>query len=365
MSYSYDKFLRPITTTDRNIQIVNNDGIIDFTINPFSVLDTFVLANVVKISLRSKRIISIAFSTSNESKLAISLLQQQLDTLRNKVPLLVDKQIENYVEDKISQVDVNFGNGLTYNSGTVSVGGNLYQSLLISGNSYDLFFNSFDNIIFTSSVFDTVSDFISLDSKDSLQILSDNDITITSFLGQFSLSAESGLISIGNTQGLVYYTDYSSGFVTHSLVDKKYVDDAIDSVAVGITNSFQGLVVSGLTVLEEVSEVIDTSFNVTSSPTTYDFSTGANWYHSSASTNYTANFTNVPTIDGRAITVTIVISQGATAYVPNVVQINGSGQTIKWSGSSTGNSNQTDIIGFTFIRVSGSWVVLGQINTFV
>jgi len=50
--------------------------------------------------------------------------------------------------------------------------------------------------------------------------------------------------------------------------------------------------------------------------------------------------------------------------VPNVVQINNSPQTIKWSGSNTGNVNQTDIIGFTFMRISSSWVVLGQINTF-
>jgi hypothetical protein len=122
---------------------------------------------------------------------------------------------------------------------------------------------------------------------------------------------------------------------------------------------------NGLTVLQEVSEVINTTPGATSSTVVYNFSTGANWYHSSANTNYTANFTNVPTDSNRVITVTIVIAQGSTAYVPNVVQIDNSSQTIKWSGANTGNANQTDIIGFTFMRIGGNWVVLGQINTFI
>jgi hypothetical protein len=121
---------------------------------------------------------------------------------------------------------------------------------------------------------------------------------------------------------------------------------------------------NGITLLQEVTEVINTTPGATSSTVVYNFTTGANWYHSSANTNYTANFTNVPTDSNRVITVTIVIVQGLTAYVPTAVQINSSATTIKWSGSSTGNASQTDIIGFTFMRISSSWVVLGQINTF-
>jgi hypothetical protein len=98
----------------------------------------------------------------------------------------------------------------------------------------------------------------------------------------------------------------------------------------------------------------------------YDFSTGSNWYHSSATTNYTANFINVPTDNNRAITTTIIINQGATAYIPSGLQINGVTQTIKWAGgTASGSTNQVDIVGFTFIRSGASWAqVLGQINTF-
>jgi hypothetical protein len=134
-----------------------------------------------------------------------------------------------------------------------------------------------------------------------------------------------------------------------------------ETLTVSGTSSF-----NGLTVLQEVTEIINSTPAATASVVTYDFSTGSNWYHSSITTNYTANFTNIPIADNRATTLTIVINQGATAYIPTVVQIAGSSQTIKWAGgTASGTANQVDIVGFTFIRSGGSWAqVLGQINTF-
>jgi hypothetical protein len=123
---------------------------------------------------------------------------------------------------------------------------------------------------------------------------------------------------------------------------------------------------SGLTVLQEVTEIINSTPGATASTVVYDFTTGSNWYHSSINTNYTANFTNIPTTNNRAITATIVMSQSSTAYMPTAVQIDGSGQQIRWAGgTASGTPNQVDIVGFTFIRSGGVWAqVLGQINTF-
>ena len=113
-------------------------------------------------------------------------------------------------------------------------------------------------------------------------------------------------------------------------------------------------------------ENINTTTAATASNVTYDFSTGNIWYHATASTNYTANFINLPTIDGTTITSTIIISQGATGYSPNVVQIAGVTQSVKWAGGTYSvSTNKVDIVGFTFIRSSSSWVqVLGQISSF-
>lgn len=338
MSYRYDTFLKPITTTDRNIQILNTDGIVTHTVNPFSVLDVMISNNLLKINLKSKRVISIPFLTTNESKLAIVRFQEQLDTLKSKVPGFIDKKIENYVEDQITSMSfssVNYGNGLTLDSGTLSVGGTLSNTLYLDGQFYDLVAVGFDNVSFTSSVFDVFANLVSLDSSENVQILADNDITLFAN-GQLALTGNSGLVSIGNTQGLVYYTDYSSGFVDRSLVDKAYVD----SKRVNI-------------------------FGATNSVVVYDFNNGSTFYHSTASTNYSANFINIPETDNRTITTKVIISQGPTGYSPNSILINGVTQSVKWLGGTYSvSSNSVDVIEFTFLRTN-SWIeVLGQITSF-
>ena len=390
MTYRYDTFLKPITTTDRNIQILNDDGIVVYTVNPFSVLDIMVSNNLLKINLKSKRIISIPFLTNNESRLAIVKFQEQLDTLKSKVPGFIDKKIENYVESQIGS-SVSYGNGLVFDSGTVSVGGTLSNTLYLDGQFYDLVGVGFDNISFTSSVFDVVSNLISLDSTENIQILADNDVTLFAN-GQLALTGNSGLVSIGNTQGLVYYEDYSSGFVDRSLVDKAYVlsnqvsinNSGVGRILTSVGNAtgsnaesnltFDGFtfsvngtsVFSGHTIFQQTSEVINTTPGATNSVVVYDFTDGSIWYHSTASTNYSANFINIPETNNRAITATIIISQGATGYFPNSVSINGVAQNVKWSGGTYSvSSNKIDIIGFTFLRTGSSWSqVFGQISSF-
>ena len=123
---------------------------------------------------------------------------------------------------------------------------------------------------------------------------------------------------------------------------------------------------SGLTVLSEVSEVITTSYGATNSSVTYDFKTGAIWYHGTASTNYTARFINLPTTDNRVLTATIMINQGPTGYSPTILQIEGATQSIKWAGGTYSvSTNKVDIVGFTFVRSGSTWTqVLGQISSF-
>jgi len=53
--------------------------------------------NIVKINLKSNKIILIDFDNNNQAKIAISQLQTQIDILVNKTPYNIDKQIENFV----------------------------------------------------------------------------------------------------------------------------------------------------------------------------------------------------------------------------------------------------------------------------
>ena len=118
-------------------------------------------------------------------------------------------------------------NGLSNYGGYVGLGGTISQTTIINGDGYDLSLTNFEYILVTSSVFDVESDFISLDAgTGSVQILAGSDIVIDT-LDQLLLSANSALVSIGNTQGLVYDGDYTTGFVTYSLITKGYVDSLI------------------------------------------------------------------------------------------------------------------------------------------
>jgi hypothetical protein len=122
---------------------------------------------------------------------------------------------------------------------------------------------------------------------------------------------------------------------------------------------------TGLSLLGN-SEVISASVSATASLVVYDYSLSSLWYHATASTNFTANFTNLPTTDNRVLSATIVISQGATAYIPNIVQIAGVTQSIKWAGGTqSGTANSLDLISFNFIRTGNTWTnVIGQIAPF-
>ena len=478
MIFRYNTFLRPVTSSDTNIQVLDNSNVVVYTINPFSIGTTRVSNNVLEVSFKSSKIISIPFSSQNEAKVALSLFQIQLDTLLTKTPALIDIQIKNYIDNIIatqassgtsgsagtSGVDGHFygssgtsganggdgssgtsgANGSDGSSGTSGIDGtsgssNSYSAtssttIVVPSAGYVVGFNTQESLAYTSGqtvimyselpnlyvIDDYMEEYGTIigevDSYDrntgSMSIVVDYSqsigntysywyINLTGTLfdapvgatgpnGSSGTSGTSGLNGSSGTSGLngssgtsgssgsdgtsgSSGSDGTSGSSGSDGTSGSSGSDGTSGTSPSTTDlSLSGTLtvsgtasMNGLTVLQEVSEVINTTPGATSSTVVYNLSTGANWYHSSANTNYTANFTNVPTDSNRVITVTIVIVQGSTAYVPTDVQINGSSTTIKWSGSNTGNSNQTDIIGFTFMRISSSWVVLGQINTFV
>jgi hypothetical protein len=167
----------------------------------------------------------------------------------------------------------------------------------------------------------------------------------------FSYSLYGPIESNQNNQIVIGYGATGNGSNTVTLGNDSIVSTYLKG---GVLASFK-----------QVSETI-TTINATASIMTYNFSDGNIWYHATASNNFTANFTNLPTTNNRTITTNIVISQGATGYSPNVVQIAGVTQSVKWAGGTYSvSTNKVDIVGFTFIRSSSTWIqVLGQISSF-
>lgn len=138
----------------------------------------------------------------------------------------------------------------------------------------------------------------------------------------------------------------------------------------GVTN--QNLALDGNLSVGGYIDVVNTtehiaSFSINSSGTQeYNFATASVWYHSSVSSDYIANFTNMPLSDNKVYNATIIINQGVSAKKPAAVQIDGSTISVKWAGgNSDPNPSEVDVIGLSFFRVGGNWVqVLGQINNF-
>ena len=113
------------------------------------------------------------------------------------------------------------------------------------------------------------------------------------------------------------------------------------------------------------SEVMSTITGATA-VVAHDISLAHVFYHSGMSTNFIANFTNVPTTNDRTTSIALLVTQGATAYLPTAVQINGGAQTINWANNTlpSGTANNVDVVSFTLIRTGSSWTVVGSLSTF-
>lgn len=161
----------------------------------------------------------------------------------------------------------------------------------------------------------------------------------------------SSLTSLGTVSNLQASSPNFSG--TAVFTGGNFTLDASGNVGVTGTLSFQ-----------QTTEKVNTS-SITSNIMTCNYTTGAIYYQSTnPSANFTVNFTNIPTTNNKAMTFTIFVSQGATAYLPNAVQIDGNAQTIKWAQgiTPTPTASKIDIFSFTLVRLSSSWTVFGNAN---
>ena len=80
----------------------------------------------------------------------------------------------------------------------------------------------------------------------------------------------------------------------------------------------------------------------------------------------TVNFTNIPTPTSRMYLMRIYIAQGATAYIPTSVQVNGVARSIEWHNGvvPTGTAGNIDFCQFLVWTFSGTEVILGQANSY-
>lgn len=82
--FTYDTFLVPISTGDTIIKIKDINGDIKFNLDPLSIINIMVSNNIVRVNITNK-VILINFSTNDEAKLSLPLLQNQIDELKSSI----------------------------------------------------------------------------------------------------------------------------------------------------------------------------------------------------------------------------------------------------------------------------------------
>jgi hypothetical protein len=130
-------------------------------------------------------------------------------------------------------------------------------------------------------------------------------------------------------------------------------------------------------VLNDAAEVATISATAATGTINYDITTqSVLYYTSNASANWTVNFRassgtslNTAMSTGQSVTVAFLVTQGATAYYNNVVQVDGttSGVTTRWIGGAptAGNASGIDSYRYVIIKTgSATFTVLASVNQF-
>jgi hypothetical protein len=143
------------------------------------------------------------------------------------------------------------------------------------------------------------------------------------------------------------------------------------------TQSFSGSTSKLAIVLTDAAEVATVSATAATGTINYDITTqSVLYYTTNASANWTVNFRassgtslNTAMSTGQSVTVAFLVTQGATAYYNNVVQVDGttSGVTTRWIGGAptAGNASGIDSYRYVIIKTgSATFTVLASVTQF-
>jgi hypothetical protein len=119
--------------------------------------------------------------------------------------------------------------------------------------------------------------------------------------------------------------------------------------------------------VQQLQETVNVLSNATGT-VLHDWSLGSIFWHNTIQANFTANISNVPLTVNKAYVVTLVLSNGATGYFANALQVNGSATTIRYFNNTppSPSVNKIDIQSFTlfYTGTTPSWYALSQFTSF-
>lgn len=131
------------------------------------------------------------------------------------------------------------------------------------------------------------------------------------------------------------------------------------------TQTFSGSTSALAAVLTDAAEVATISATAATGTINYDITTqSVLYYTSNASANWTVNFRassgtslNTAMSTGQSVTVAFLVTQGATAYYNNVVQVDGSAVTPKYQAGTAwaaGNASSIDAYVYTIVKTGSA-----------
>lgn len=204
-----------------------------------------------------------------------------------------------------------------------------------------------------------VGEYVSGGSTKYSGIVRDASDGVFKFYKDTTIAPTAGVVDFSGA-GLLY-SDIKAGGISANTITSS-----------GLISAPGGLSVSGgasLTGTVDVQELREQIVNVTlsSNIATLDWTLGNIYYIGTAPTgNMTFSASNVPADSDKAMTINVLVVQGSTGYIPTTLNINGSAQTIRWSGGSsptpTSSAGKIDIFSFNLLRVGSSWVVIANSN---
>jgi hypothetical protein len=191
--------------------------------------------------------------------------------------------------------------------------------------------------------------------------------------GEIGYETDTGKFKIGTGSANWTSLGYTqNGTVTSIVAGTGLTGGTITSTGtVAIATSQSDLVIKGF---EEDVNVVASAATGTIN---LNVETASVWYYTSnATANHTLNIRyssgvslNTALAVGDAITVVWMNTNGATAYYPNVIQIDGTTVTPKWQGGTApaaGNASSIDVYVFTIVKTAATptYVVLGSQTKF-
>jgi hypothetical protein len=132
-----------------------------------------------------------------------------------------------------------------------------------------------------------------------------------------------------------------------------------NTLATNIVTS--ALTVNGQTSQQQIIETLNIK-STSAGTVTHDFSSGAIWYHSSMTANFTCALTNVPTTQNKTAVVSLFLNQGATPFYSSTLTVNGSAVAIRWPNSAlpVPTANKIDLETITLMNIGGTFSAFGQ-----